>query len=500
MRPKTDLFNLVKSMSSAEKRFFRVANGSHAQDQQPVYLRLYGLLLSLDTYDENTVKGHFEGEPCLRQFTRVKNYLYNRILQSLRQFNANNSVRRRCLAQLDNVELLFTRQLHTQARQALKSGKSIAQQHALTDLMPALLNWERKLLRSETGPHLSAAMRELERREARTIRDNRREQTLHALYDQFLLLSKQRRDLASIDEGSVEALGQSGALRWPIQELTFEAALGQKLSLALYHRLRNEMEDSLGYYWGAVQVWESKKGMVAAYPDRFLRAVVAFLYSCHAVGDYSEFEPLLARIREESALSGVDQARISTMGLNLQLLYCLNKQPLESGKALAEQLEQELEKGIAPHSVWIPGMVNLSMYHFLQEDFKAARRGLGKLLDLPRGKAWTDLRELARLLWLPVLYELEEYELLGYALRSMLRFVQYRRPLNALEEQARRFFAAVDRNPDFVARMEALRSWEAEFEPSEVDGLMGAEVIRIWLTSRLRNVSMEAVRKELRGI
>ena len=500
MKPSANLFDLIHSMTAAEKRFFRLESKPRSAGQSPLYLRLFDLLLTMDHYDERAAKQHFHGEPCLRQFTRAKNYLYHRLLQSLRQFHAQHSVRRRCLAHLDSVDLLTTRQLYQQALRALDRSKSLAQKYALTDLLPPILAWERRLLRATSGKRHAEALAHLADKEAEARRDLEREQNLHALYDQFWLLNKKRLSLAAIDFKAVEALGRSPALQWPLEELTFEAALGQKLSLAIYHRLRGEMEASLGHYWGAVQVWENTTGMAAAYPDRFLRAVVAFLYSCHAAGDYSEFTRLLARIKEDASLSGVDMARITTMGLNLQLLYCLNKQALGEGTGIAAKLGLELEKGIAPLSVWIPGTVNLSIYHFLSEDFKAARRGLGKVLDLPRGKEWADVRELARLLWLPVLYELGEYELLGYALRSMVRYVQHRRALNALEEQARRFFGGVDRNPDFVARMEGLREWEAVLEAAEGEGAMGAEVFRIWIGSRLRNVSMEAFRKKLREI
>lgn len=496
MKPSTDLFDLVRSMSPSEKRFFRLGVRFRKNGRPPQYLRLFDHLCSPHTitYDESVAKAHFEGAACLRQFTRIKNYLYNRLLQSLRQYHAENSVRRRCLSHLDAADLLANRQLYSQAQRQVAAAKGLAHQYALTDLQLVALTWERRLLKATGKPGL--ALRQLEEQEAKSAEKQRQERELHALYDRFWMLNKQRRDLAKVDADAVEALRKAPILEESSEPLSFVAALARTLCLAIYHRLRGEKFASHQHYKTAIKIWEKEPGMTKAFPDRYLRAVAAFLYSCHAVGDYSEFPPLLSRIRDDSTLSGVDRARILAIGYNLQILYLLNQAPLSQGMPTAKALAAELETGIVPLSEWIPAATNLAIFAFLQEDFPTARHWLGQILNLPRGPEWTDLRELARLLWLPLLYETEKFGLLGYALRSMLRYVQHRRPLNPLELQARHFFSAVDKNPDFMARMEALRIWRTAMEESSLDGFLGSEILKIWVEARLRNVSLEMVRQE----
>lgn len=495
MRPSTDLFDLVKSMTPSEKRHFRLSSGRDKQNRSRNYLRLFDLLSSSDLkeYDEPGIKAHFKGEPCLNQFTRSKSYLYQRIIRTLRQFHAGKSIRRRCLALLDTSELLLERQLFSQALQHIHRCKALVIHYALTDLLPGVLIWERRLLKIKEGKGQEEALSTLEQEENDAIASWQQEQKLHAIYDKFWLISKQRRDMAVIEGGEIEKLRSHPLFDLKPEELTFGGVLAQTLSLAIYHRLRGEMQKSFLHYKNAVLHWEGQPQMVRSFTDRYLRAVVAFLYSCHAIGEYTEFTNLLTRLQADTSIRGIDIARISAMRYNLQLLYSLNQAPLTAGQRLATELANELKKETIPLSTWIPSVVNLSIFLFLKEDIPGAKRWLSQLLDLPRGKEWTDLRELARLLWLLVLYETGEYQLLGYACRSMVRFVQYRRPLNALEKEAKRFFNRVNKNPDFVERLNGLRIWKEAFSDGTMREIMGGEIFQIWVEARLRNLSMEKV-------
>ena len=500
MNPSSDLFDLVRSMTPPERRFFRLQARRGREGADPVYLRLYDALLQQNgpEYDESRVKAHFAGEPCLRQFTRTKNYLYGRLLQSLRTFHAENAPRRRCLAALDAADLLADRQLHAQAQREVQRGLDLAHRFDLLDLKPSLLALHRRLLRLSPPPDHRELIPGLEADEDLAQQQWAAEQALNALYDRLWLLSKQRRELQ--DPEQLEAMRQDDVLAMPLSALGFGGQVAQQLCLALYHRLRGELQASHSRYGAALRTWENHPDMVQAFPGRYLRAVAAFLYSSHAVGDYAEFPALLAQIRSNAHISGMDRVRIAAMAYNLQLLHALNAAPLRDARAPAEALAMELDTGLAPLAVWAPGAMNLAIYHLLAGQTGAARTWLGRLLDLRRSREATDLRELARLLYLLVQYDREEWYLLGYSLRSMVRYVQHRRPLNLLEEQARTFFGAVDRKPDFVERSRRLRAWAADIAEADLSGLMGAEILRIWVIARSRNLDLESIRRELKGL
>ena len=69
---KSDLFQLVKSLSQSEKRYFRVARQA---DRAAAYMRVFDWMEGLETYEEEAAFAEFEGESFLKQFGVLKNYL-----------------------------------------------------------------------------------------------------------------------------------------------------------------------------------------------------------------------------------------------------------------------------------------------------------------------------------------------------------------------------------------------------------------------------------------
>ena len=497
MKPSRDLFALIQSMSPREKRLFRLRAKDMRRETDSNFLILFNLIASQTEYDEQQVKAKLAGAACLGQFTRAKNYLYDRILKTLRQFHEEKSARGRCLAVLEGVEVLTRRQLYAQAAKKLKTGLRIANNYALTDQVPALLAWQRNLLKRQNVPKLAEALEALEKKEADAIRLLQREQQLRALYDRFLVLSKKRRgpkpNAGETEAATLARLRTHPALAYPASQLTFNAKLAHHLCLALYHRLRGEIVAAHARYREVRCTWEAHPKLLAAFPDRYLRAVSAFLYSCHSIAEYSEFAPLLERIEQDASLSGVDKTRIRVMSYNLRLLYQLNQPQLRPAPTLTAALANELTETRLPLSLWISATINLALYHFMREDFRNSSKWFRAVLALPRGKEGADLREFARLLLLFNFYELDHLDLLAYELKAFHRFLQTQHSINPLETAVRKFFRYIDRHPGIRDRATALRMLEADMCNPQLDMLMGAEEVRIWVESRLHNQTLVEV-------
>lgn len=70
MRPSTELFNLIKSLSKSEKRYFKLT--SSLQSGEKNYMRLFDAIEAQDEYDEAAIKGKFEGETFVKHLPSEK--------------------------------------------------------------------------------------------------------------------------------------------------------------------------------------------------------------------------------------------------------------------------------------------------------------------------------------------------------------------------------------------------------------------------------------------
>ena len=74
------LFDLVKSMTKSEKRYFKLVSSRHTIGDENNYVRIFDYLDKLDGYDEDKLFDHFKGESFLNRFSITKKRLYDHIL------------------------------------------------------------------------------------------------------------------------------------------------------------------------------------------------------------------------------------------------------------------------------------------------------------------------------------------------------------------------------------------------------------------------------------
>src|SRR5687768_13478876 len=111
MVKKNSLFDLIKSLSPAEKRFFKSFSTGEGHSN---YLRLFNAIDAMPQYDESIIKERFKGEKFINQLHVTKIYLQESILGSLRNFYGATSASQMEKDILRNVEIYFNKELYNQ--------------------------------------------------------------------------------------------------------------------------------------------------------------------------------------------------------------------------------------------------------------------------------------------------------------------------------------------------------------------------------------------------
>jgi len=107
--PKRDkLFQLVRSLSKTEKRYFSIYAQLHAKSENNDYLKLFREFERQETLDESRIKQNLEGERLLDHYAVTKSYLYDLILKAMRSYS-KHSEDKRVLDFIQDVEFLASK-------------------------------------------------------------------------------------------------------------------------------------------------------------------------------------------------------------------------------------------------------------------------------------------------------------------------------------------------------------------------------------------------------
>lgn len=118
----SELFDLIHSLSSRERAYFKRFATMHKQSSDSNYLKVFDALCEQEQYDEKALKEQFKNEKLSTYFPRVKRYLYDKVLESMRLFHAEVSVSVQLKLQINSARFLYSKRLF---KQALKKAQQI---------------------------------------------------------------------------------------------------------------------------------------------------------------------------------------------------------------------------------------------------------------------------------------------------------------------------------------------------------------------------------------
>lgn len=163
---KTDsLFVLIKSLSSSEKRYFRLMCSSENAN----YTQLFDAVDGQETYNEQALKQKFSGKKFTGQLHVTKNYLRRLILKSLRDYHNGASPGAEVKECLRNAEILFNKELYGLCKAELKRAEELALDHELNSSLVEVYTWQRRL-EQQLNPHNYPVFADLLKKQEEAVR------------------------------------------------------------------------------------------------------------------------------------------------------------------------------------------------------------------------------------------------------------------------------------------------------------------------------------------
>ena len=145
--PSLKLFNLVKSLSGSEKRYFKLFASGNRIDKNSKYLLLFDAIDQQEEFNDELLKHKiYHGEPIKsRKYSELKAYLYDLILKSLQGYDEKTSIDYKIKNLLQNVRVLYKRSYYEDCKDLLPKVKKLAYKYELFSSIIEVLDWERQV-------------------------------------------------------------------------------------------------------------------------------------------------------------------------------------------------------------------------------------------------------------------------------------------------------------------------------------------------------------------
>ena len=145
-QPNDHLYQLIKSLSKAEKRGFKIyATRTSSSDAK--FIQLFDAIDKAKEYDEDLIFSKITDLKKI-QLSNLKAHLYKQILVSLRLNYVNHNIDIQLREQIDYARILYDKGLYKQSLKVLDKAKSLSSNNHRTTLTIEILDFE-KLIESQ---------------------------------------------------------------------------------------------------------------------------------------------------------------------------------------------------------------------------------------------------------------------------------------------------------------------------------------------------------------
>lgn len=497
-----NLFNLIKTLTKAEKRSFKLyANRIHGRDRAK-FVKLFDILDKQRTYDEEAI---FRKAPEIKrtQLSNLKRHLYRQLLTSLRLIHIHRHVDIAIREQLDFARLLYGKGLYMQSLRILKKAKEEAY-FANQDLLHLEIVEFEKLIESR---HITGSMarradelsEEAEQRSRIVYHSTRLSNLSLKLYGFYLKSGLVRNEK---DAYLLEEFFKANMLELRFDSLTFfEKIYWHEVYIRYYGILQNfPMYYRHAHKW--VELFEVFPEMKEKDPDLYLRGLHFLLEACFYTNNYSAYDQMLGELKR--ILSQGDKLNMMTrvQGGIFYYTALINKHFMQGTFTEGLQLVPELEAWLEQHELYVDWhrrlifLYKIACLYFGSGDFNAAIDYLNQIIHFHSGTLRQDLQSYARLLHLICHYELGHYNLLEYLVKSVYRFLKRMEDLNGVLREILRFLRR-ELYADDQRLLEAFRKLKTTLEtlqqtPYERRSFLYLDIIS-WLESKIEHVPVEQV-------
>ena len=499
--PSSKLFDLVKSLSGAEKRYFKMfINSKDASTNK--YVRLFDAIDGMTEFDEDTLQREVYGDEAVetRKYSELKAYLYDLVLKSLQFFDEKSSVDHRLKNMLLGVRTLFKRSHFDDCKDILRKAKKAARDYEDFNTLVEIIEWEKRIAYAQTDiAFLNRELGRITEEERNYLEQLSNVSDYRSIFFKMLVSirkdvsrsQKQREELAALMENPLMA-DEGQALSHTAKVLFYRIA-------SIYFFSISRFEDFYKSGNTLLNLMEERPALLQEDVSEYISALNNHMVSCGRVGRLNEFRETLEKLKKVKPITNDDAVKIHRQYYQGKFRLCINTGEFEEGLRELQRHLREVKKLDAQQFIKNTFYLQYFCIYFGSGDYEKALDSLNDWLKLSGGVERKDLQSLARILNLIIHFELGNTMLLESLLRSTYRYLTKENRLSEFERKIMEFIREAGKPHSKKEMRQLFENLKHDFEQlsqSPSFGVFQLFDLMSWLDSKISGKTFAGVVRE----
>lgn len=429
MKPSNELFELIKTLTKSEKRFFKLQSALQSGDKN--YVQLFDLMDKMDEYNEDIVKETFKGEKFIKHLPSEKNHLYKLILKSLRSYYGETSVSSILKQEIKNIEILYNKSLFNECNKFLERAKKMALKYEKYYYLFELINWEKTLLEEsfEDGQFKDLNKMIAEEKDVLERLTNLAE--YHVLYSKINYVFRSGGYVRTEENKKiVDEIVNHPLIKGKNTAMSKRAATICYYTQGFCNMANGDYQTALQKFERVIEILNVEEHLKSDLSKRYIRTLSNMVTCMIALRLYDQARATINVIQSCAELEGFDSSDVQTLifkntGMAKLELFCTSG---DYDNAIREA--EEIMQSMMDYEGKINKENELMFFHhfasvyFAAGQYSKALYWINKVLNDNENELRQDLYSYARLFNLVIHYELGNHDLLEYTIKSTNRYLQ----------------------------------------------------------------------------
>jgi hypothetical protein len=503
------LYELIKSLSKTEKRYFKLFSSRHTIGEENNYVRLFDFLDRMPIYDEKLIVREFEGEAFMHRFSITKKRLYDHILSALDAFYTVSSLDAQLYKMLHSADILFRKSLYSQCTRVLRSAEKLALKNGRLPILSEIYKKQKRV--SENRGYTDVELediREIAEKDAQLIQQIQKYDQLWELKSElFFHLSRKGKSRSADEVAFYKSLLEKLPKEKELQYHPFETNFLYNHLLSAFYFATDELPKCYAFLQKNLQLFENEHSLNDSNLNNYFSLLTNMIFVAEKLGNPAVALNCLKQLKlipNQFDLANNEDMRIklfaSTFSIELSMLT--RRGDLQHAMDLLPKIEEGLVRYEGKISPSRKAFIRFKMATVLfgMNEFQSAKKMFSRILNDSELDQNDDILSYAYLMELFVQLELKTDHLLTYSLKNTQRFLKSRNRFFKIEQVLLQFISRrikCKNEADSLDLWEALHQQLSELGQQETDAWFYEYFdIKTWAESKVTQQEFQHLLKE----
>ncbi|HMS33198.1 MAG TPA: hypothetical protein PKC91_03855 [Ignavibacteria bacterium] len=441
MKPTQELYDLIKSLTGSEKRYFKL--NASKQKGNKNYLKLFDAIDSQKHFDENEMKRRFKNEKFILNLTVTKNYLYSLIIKNLVSFNDKKSVDIKLANILFMCKLIFDKALYKQFFKASANGKELAIRSERFSYVLEFIEFEKNIMKKEEIGKKD--MNKVYDEEIRVMEIIKNINTYKRAVSNLFRIS---RTVGRVRDKITGKLIDEIVCSKDFNTEPLSLRAGESLLLAKYLESRLK-----GNYREAVDYCKQRFELISEHPEVFkdfllepgLDSLEFLISSYLSLNNFGEAKKTFKTMKKAYLSQQNDFINFVLTEYDIRLSEAIENRDLKASVNLIREIENFLKENKGKIFINTENYFyfSISKYYFVSGNYEEALRTINDHLSSKYSKLTPEFESYQRILNIMIHYELGNYDLLKYLIPSAKKFLKGKKKLFRFESAVLKYIRKI---------------------------------------------------------